>query len=762
MATANLNLTLPTVNVTSGPTYATQINAAFTTIDAHDHTTSKGKKIPTAGLNIDANLEFNNFFLTEVKATKFEDQTVALSTSTDRRGLYSLNGELNYIDGSGNAVQITSAGAVNVSGTGNITGLAGTSAAFTYNNVSKTFIATQSSGVAAHIQGGNIQLQEPSGGANVITLAPATSFTTNYSIVLPATGPSANQILRQNSGDTNTDFIDLLGTSGQITLTHNAGNITLSLPATITQATTFSTLLTFGANIRGNLGAVGTPSYSFTGDTNTGMWSSAGDIINFSCNATEILEIDTTSIDSTVAINATGNSTNTGNFTVTGDLLVDTSTFKVDSTANRVGIGTATPAVACHIEGTTRLNTLTASRALELDSSKDIIATTITGTGSFVKSNSPTLVTPALGTPASGTLTNCTGLPITAGVSGLGTNVSTFLATPTSLNLKNAVTDETGSGALVFGTSPTLVTPALGTPSTLVLTNATGTPTSIGLANGTGLPIDGGTTGTLPVARGGTGVTTSTGTGNVVLSASPTFTGTINGLAGSGASLTSLNANNISSGTLAVARGGTGTTTSTGSGSVVLSSSPAFTGTPTGSGAGFTSLNASNISSGTLAVARGGTGATATTGSGNNVLSTSPSLTTPAFTGTPTGTITSGTWTPTFTNVVGSSAVTDGLWIYTRIGDIVSFSGRFTVTSNSVQNAQTRLTLPISSNFALNADVRGAISWQGLPDDSGGDQPLTCVLRADTTNDEIFVQLSGAGAGTEGFGLQVSGHYIIK
>jgi hypothetical protein len=62
--------------------------------------------------------------------------------------------------------------------------------------------------------------------------------------------------------------------------------------------------------------------------------------------------------------------------------------------------------------------------------------------------------------------------------------------------------------------SPTLVTPALGTPASGVLTNTTG------------LPIVAGTTGTLSVARGGTGVTTSTGTGSVVLSASPTFTGT--------------------------------------------------------------------------------------------------------------------------------------------------------------------------------------------------------------------------------------------
>lgn len=101
-----------------------------------------------------------------------------------------------------------------------------------------------------------------------------------------------------------------------------------------------------------------------------------------------------------------------------------------------------------------------------------------TGTGSAVFATSPTLVTPALGTPSSGTLTNCTGLPVASGVSGLGTGVATFLATPSSANLAAVVTGETGSGALVFSTSPTLVTPALGTPSSGTLTNCTGLPTA--------------------------------------------------------------------------------------------------------------------------------------------------------------------------------------------------------------------------------------------------------------------------------------------
>lgn len=65
------------------------------------------------------------------------------------------------------------------------------------------------------------------------------------------------------------------------------------------------------------------------------------------------------------------------------------------------------------------------------------------------------LVSGALGTPSSITLTNATGMPV-SGITGMGAGVATFLATPSSANLATAVTGETGSGALVFGTAPTV------------------------------------------------------------------------------------------------------------------------------------------------------------------------------------------------------------------------------------------------------------------------------------------------------------------
>ena len=251
--TPNMNLVLPTPTQTPGPTYATQNNNAFTTVDSHDHTSGKGIPVPAAGIGIDGDLPFNNNNLDSVKSTRFYNQSAALSTGSDVGCVYVAGGDLFYNNVSGTQIQLTAGGALNAASIGAIGGDYATSTASEYyTSANQTFYFTSATNTPANLDAGSVAIREVATSSNAISIQSPTSLGSSYNLTLPTALPASTLPLTvTNAGVISTGQIQTTQIADQAVTAGKIAN------ATITSTQIANSTIT-GTQVANNINLPGT------------------------------------------------------------------------------------------------------------------------------------------------------------------------------------------------------------------------------------------------------------------------------------------------------------------------------------------------------------------------------------------------------------------------------------------------------------------------------------------------------------------------